>query len=269
LDDIDLVDIRYSFAEKFYDYVTLEVDEPLSEATAKGHLKKIKQILKDCVTKEYLLRNPVQEFSCAGGEKDVEPLEMEEVYRIYNHNFTTQRLIEVRDAFIFQCFTGFAYQDVYALSAKNIVKVGNKAERWLIKDRGKTGVSEMVPILPVVDQLINKYKVHPYCIANDCLLPVNSNARYNGYLKEIAAICEIVSVNLDDHGLSTHKARHTFADMMLNNGVPLEDVSKMLGHKSIRTTQRYCRVRKNRISESMSRIKTTLFTKSGELKNVS
>lgn len=86
----------------------------------------------------------------------------------------------------------------------------------------------MVPILPVIEELIAKYKTDPYCIINSRLIPVNSNLTYNGYLKEIAVICGI------SRELDKHLARHTFADIMLNNGVPLEDVSKMLGHKSIR-----------------------------------
>ncbi|WP_214226612.1 site-specific integrase [Pedobacter sp. B4-66] len=267
--EVNLLDIKFSFAEKYYDYMTLEVDKPLSEVSAKGHIKKLKQILKGCVSKEYITKNPIQDFKCSGGEKDVEPLEMEQVQRIYYKDFGITRLEEVKDAFIFQCFTGFAYQDVYALSRENIIKVGNTGELWLIKDRGKTKVSEMVPILPIVQEIIDKYKNHPYCIANNCLLPINSNARYNGYLKEIADICGILPINEDDHGLGTHKARHTFADMMLNNGVPLEDVSKMLGHKSIRTTQRYCKVRKHRISENMGKVKSILFTREGKLKEVS
>lgn len=123
----------------------------------------------------------------------------------------------------------------------HIVKVGLSAERWLIKDRGKTGVSEMVPILPIIEELTAKYKTDPYCIINNRLIPVNSNSTYNGYLKEIAAICGI------GRELNTHLARHTFADIMLNSSIPLEDVGKMLGHRNIRTTQRYAHVRKNRL----------------------
>jgi len=263
--DLNLSDIKFSIAEKYYDYMTLEVDKPVSEVTAKGQIKKLKQILQGCVSRDYISKNPIQNYICSGGQKDVEPLEMEQVQRIYYKDFGVTRLEEVKDAFIFQCFTGFAYQDVYALSKENIVKVGNSGELWLIKDRGKTKVSEMVPILPIVQEIIDKYKDHPYCKTNNCLLPINSNARYNGYLKEIADICGIVPVSKDDHGLGTHKARHTFADMMLNNGVPLEDVSKMLGHKSIRTTQRYCKVRKHRISENMGKVKSILFTTEGKL----
>ncbi|WP_409012431.1 site-specific integrase [Dyadobacter sp. 50-39] len=132
-----------------------------------------------------------------------------------------------------------------------------------MKDRGKTEVTEMVPILPVVEQLIDKYENHPYCKVNNRLIPVNSNFRYNVYLKELAVICGI------KRSLNTHLARHTFADMMLNNGIPLEDVGKMLGHRNIRTTQRYARVQKHRISCNMASVRDKLFTASGKLRPVS
>jgi len=94
-------------------------------------------------------------------------------------------------------------------------------------------------------------------------MPVNSNYRYNVYLKELAEICGI------RRELNIHLARHTFADLMLNSGIPLEDVSKILGHKNIRTTQRYARVRKERIGKGMSKVKSLLFNKEGKLKQVS
>ena len=206
-------------------------------------------------------------FKCSGGDVEVISLEFWQVEKILHKPFTVERIAEVRDAFIFQCFTGFAYQDIYDLTPENIVLVGRKKERWLVKHRGKTEVGEMVPILPIVDELIARYRNHPYCIANNKLIPVNSNYRYNSYLKEIADLCEIRDITGNIRKLDTHDARHFFADMMLNNGVPLEDVSKMLGHKSIRTTMRYCRVRKSRISESVARVKQKLFTKSGELRS--
>lgn len=262
VNDINLSDIQYCFAEEFYDFHTIELEKSLSEITTKGYIKKIKQILKGCTSKNLIPKNPIHDYCCSGGEKEVAPLEMFEVQTIINKEFSIQRLEEVRDAFTFQMFTGFAFQDLYELSPANIVLVGSKAERWLIKDRGKTGVSEMVPILPIVEVLIHKYKDHPYCKSNNVLIPVNSNERYNGYLTEIAIISGI------KRDLNTHLARHTFADIMLNAGVPLEDVSKMLGHRSIRTTLRYCRVRKERISQNMSIAKNVLFTETGQLKQV-
>lgn len=262
-DDMPLSAIQFAFAEDFLEHHTILIDESIQEVTAKGHLKKIKQILKESVSKRLIASNPIQDFSCACEEPIVFPLELFDVQKIYHKDLPIERLDEVRDAFIMQCFTGFAYQDIYGLTPEHIIRVGASGEPWLIKERGKTGVPEMVPILPIVAEIIEKYKNYPYCIKNNCLLPVNSNVRYNGYLKEIATICGL------KRDLNTHLARHTFADIMLNNGVPLEDVSKMLGHKSLRTTVRYCRVQKYRISENVDKVRVKLFTKTGKLKMVS
>ena len=183
--------------------------------------------------------------------------------RIWHKQITIQRLAEVRDAFIFQCFTGFAFQDVFALSTENIVKVGITGERWLIKDRGKTGVSEMVPVLPIIEELIQRYRYHPCRKQKGQLVPINSNARYNGYLKELSVICGI------NRELNTHLARHTFADMMLNIlEFSLEEVSKMLGHKTTQTTQRYAKVKRQKISKTLARVKGIVFTEDGQLKKV-
>ncbi len=101
-------------------------------------------------------------------------------------------------------------------------------------------------MLPLIEQLIERYKDHPKCILRGVLMPINSNTKYNGYLKEIAEICGI------KRNLTTHLARHTFADIMLNLGMPLEDLGKMLGHRSIRTTQRYCRVSIRRLQKNFN-----------------
>lgn len=228
-----------------------------------------RQIVKIGVKKKYIPSNPMEGFKCAGGDAEVTPLEFWQVEKIQQKQFNVDRISEVRDAFIFQCFTGFAYQDIYDLSPENVVLVGPKKERRLVKHRGKTEVGEMVPILPIVDQLISKYQDHPYCIANRKVIPVNSNYHYNVYLKDIAQLCEIRDVSGIIRQLDTHDARHFFADMMLNNGVPLEDVSKMLGHRSIRTTMRYCRVRKSRISANVVLVMNKLFTKGDKLRQAS
>jgi site-specific recombinase XerD len=258
--DIGLSEVKYAFSENFYSYLTTEVESPLAKATANKHIKKLKQILEICSTNEWISKNPIKAFKCSGDSSKVIPLELGQVETIYRKEINTERLSEVRDAFIFQCFTGFAYQDVYGLTPENIISVGKKGELWLIKDRGKTGVTEMVPILPVVSEIIERYKGHPKCRQRKGLLPINSNARYNGYLKELAGIC---GINRD---LNTHLARHTFADMMLNLGIPLEDVSKMLGHTNMRTTQRYAQVQKHRISENMEKVRNKLFKDGGNLR---
>lgn len=254
-------EIDYSFATKFYNYLTIDREPILSEASAKKQIKNTKQILSFAETHNYIDKNPIQKFRCGGDETDVQPLEFYEVKTLWEKKISVDRLAEVRDAFIFQCFTGFAFQDVYDLTEDNIIKVGIKGELWLSKERGKTGVSEIVPIMPIAAEIIDKYANHPCRIIQGRLLPINSNARYNGYLKELAAIAGI------KRELNTHLARHTFADIMLNLfEFSLEEVSKMLGHKSIRTTQRYAKVRKHKISRTWSRVRSNVFTKTGKLR---
>jgi site-specific recombinase XerD len=263
LKDMDLNSIEFSFAVKFYNYLTVDRKKVIGEAAAKKQIKNLKEILTVAETNNWVLKNPIIKFKCGGDETDVPPLEYFEVEQIWNKDIRIQRLVEVRDAFIFQCFSGFAFQDLYALTTENIIKVGITGERWLIKDRGKTGVSEMVPILPIIEELIEKYKAHSCRIDNNLLIPVNSNARYNAYLKELAVICGI------NRELNTHLARHTFADIMLNiMEFSLEEVSKMLGHKTTRTTQRYAKVRKNKISKTLARVKGIVFTNKGQLRKI-
>ncbi|HEY9001643.1 MAG TPA: phage integrase SAM-like domain-containing protein [Mucilaginibacter sp.] len=263
LKDIGLTDLDYSFAVKFYHYLTIDREKVLGEAAAKKQVKNLKEILTVAETSNWIPKNPIIKFKCGGDETDIPPLEYFEVERIWNKDISIQRLAEVRDAFIFQCFTGFAFQDVYALSIENIIKVGVSGESWLIKDRGKTGVSETVPILPIVEELIERYKDHSCRRVQGLLVPVNSNARYNAYLKELAVICGI------NRELNTHLARHTFADMMLNiMEFSLEEVSKMLGHKTTRTTQRYAKVKRNKISKTLARVRGIVFTDEGQLRKI-
>lgn len=257
--DIDIKEVGDLFAEQMLNYLTIDVEE-LAENTAKKHIKWTRQIVGNCLKKKLIKSNPMEGFKCSGGDKEVEPLEYHEVLTIFQKPLGIERLEQIRDCYIVQCFTGFAYKDLADLSPENITLVGLSKEKWLIKERGKTTVSEQVPVLPIVDEIIKKYENHPCRLIHNRLLPVPSNTNYNAYLKEIGTICGI------KRELHTHLARHTFADIVLNLGVPLEDVSKMLGHTSIRTTLRYCRVKKSRISNNMKLVRKALFTKEGKLK---
>lgn len=259
-DDIPFSEINYMFAEQLYDFLTIEKDEPQAEVTAKKHIKWVRQIVSIGVKRQWIAANPLADFSCSGGDNEVEPLEYQEVISIYKKKLEIPRLEQIRDCFIVQCFSGFAFQDINALTPEHIELIGTEGERWLRKKRGKTDVTEAVPVLPIVEEIIKKYEHHPCRTRHNRLFPVPSNKNYNGYLKELAIICGIL------RELNTHLARHTFADIMLNLGVPLEVVGKMLGHKSIRTTQRYCKVRNVLISRQMKNVRKQIFHKSGKLK---
>ncbi len=146
-------------------------------------------------------------------------------------DFKIERLQFVRDLFIFSCYTGLAYTDAINLSATNLLR-GIDGDHWLITHRQKTGTSVKIPLLPKAKDLIEKYKNNPKGLADGSLFPKISNQRLNGYLKEMADLCQI------EKNLTVHLARHTFATTItLSNGVPIESVSKMLGHTKITTTQ--------------------------------
>jgi len=168
---------------------------------------------------------------------------------LYHKKMPIPRLAETRDAYVFMALTGYAYKDTLMLERDRLAKFFD-GEDWLIKNREKTWCKENVPLLPIAKEILRKYKNHPYCVANGRLLPINSNQRFNSYLKELADICGIKK------NLTTHTARHTFATTVtLANGVPLETVSAMLGHKSIRTTQIYAKIVAMKVSNDMKVLK--------------
>ena len=158
----------------------------------------------------------------------------------------------MRDVFVFCCYTRLSYVDVEKLTPNGIVK-GHDDEYWVTVDRTKTGSPSSVPILPKAFKIIEKYKNDPRVIHKGKLLPVISNQRINAYLKELASLTGI------EKKLTFHAARHTFATTVtLSNGIPIETVSAMLGHKNFRTTQIYAKVVKEKISRDMKKLKKKL-----------
>jgi site-specific recombinase XerD len=168
---------------------------------------------------------------------------------IEKKKFTIERLQIVKDVFLFSCYTGLAYIDTMNLSTENLVK-GIDGNDWLITSRQKTDTDVRIPLLPQAEELINKYKNHPKSINHGTLFPTISNQKTNAYLKEIADLCNI------NKAITFHIARHTFATTItLSNGVPIESVSKMLGHTTIRSTQVYAKVVEQKLSEDMLNLK--------------
>lgn len=156
--------------------------------------------------------------------------------------FATKRLELVRDIFAFSCYTGFAYIDVTRLT-KDMLEERGDGTIWICTHRQKTKVPVNIRLLDIPKMIIDKYAGQA---KGDKLLPVPSNQKMNDYLKEIAAICGI------DKPISYHVARHTFATQIcLSNGVPMESVSKMLGHTNIKTTQLYARITDQKVSHDM------------------
>ncbi|MGN7988740.1 site-specific integrase [Pedobacter sp. 22226] len=179
-------------------------------------------------------------------------LTQEEVDKIIAKEFTIGRLQQVRDIFIFCCFTGLSYADVKKLKRSEIA-LGIDGEKWIFTKRQKTNTFSHIPILPNAFDILRRYKDNPECENRDLVLPVLSNQKMNAYLKEIADVCCI------NKHLTFHMARHTFATTVtLSNGVPIETVSKILGHTALKTTQHYAKVLDIKISHDMGKLKSSL-----------
>jgi len=174
----------------------------------------------------------------------------EEILKIANKDFGIGRLELVRDVFVFSCFTGLAYIDVYNLAPENIVTLNGK--QWIMTKRQKTSVETNVLLLDIPKSIIAKYSGKTY--RDGKLFPMLTNQKLNSYLKEIADICGIKK------NLTFHLARHTFATMSLSKGVPIESVSKMLGHTNIKTTQIYARITNKKIEHDMDELADKLGT---------
>ena len=227
--------------------------------TAMKYIKNLKQLMNLATVENWINNSPIKSFQCHYIDPERQALTMEEIATLIERDFAFERLNEVRDVFVFSCFTGFAYQEVYNLRPHHVTR-HTDGKLWIDTDRNKTKQPEFLPLLPIAEDIITKYANHPYCRKYSKLLPVNSNQRYNTYLTEIADLCGL------EMRLTTHIARHTFATTVaLENDIPLKIVSKMLGHKSIRTTEIYARASKKAIGRHMACLQEELFASGRDL----
>jgi site-specific recombinase XerD len=249
--DFELKELNYEFAKDYFFW--LRTIKNCNHNSAMKYISTLGTILKECRKKKWLIEDPFSEFSTAQKEVDIIPLWADELHAVENKFFSIDRLSLVKDIFIFCCYTGLAYVDVCNLKKSQIVSNSVDGEKWIITNRQKTGTPQRVPLLLPALEIIEKYKNHPKCVDKDYVLPVLTNQKMNAYLKEIADICGI------NKKLTFHIARHTFATTVtLCNGVPIETVSKMLGHKNIKQTQHYAKIVDFKISQDMAVLKQKL-----------
>lgn len=246
-DDLDINKLDYDFISDYEFW--FKTIRKCDHNTSMKYLANFKKIVLICVKKGWLARDPFHAYKMSKREVNRQALTQSELTRISEKEFSTERLDLVRDIFVFCCYTGLAYVDVYKLKRSEVVE-GFDGGDWITIKRQKTDSASRIPLLPPAFEIIKKYEDHPQVVAQDRLLPVLSNQKMNSYLKEIADVCSI------DKAITFHLARHTFATTVtLSNGVPIESVSKMLGHSNIRTTQIYAKVVDKKISEDMKKIK--------------
>ncbi|NCI48990.1 site-specific integrase [Sediminibacterium roseum] len=247
--DLLLTDINYAFATEYEFY--LKTVRNNSHNTSLKYIKNLKAVINFAVKNEWLNNNPLDHYRAKLEKIDKAFLTQAELNQIEIKKFDNDRITEVKDIFVFCCYTGLSFSDVAKLSAKNII-IGINGQKQISIKRTKTDVTANVPLLSKAANVLKKYAKNEYCIYNEKLLPVKSNQKHNAYLKEIADICRITKK------LTTHTARHTFATLMLTKGASIETVSSMLGHTNIKTTQIYSKVIHEKVHTEMKKIESQL-----------
>jgi site-specific recombinase XerD len=248
--DIFLSKLDYSFVVGFEDFLRSNIPKAgqskIGNNTAMKHIKRLRRMVTLAYHMEWVDRDPFVNFKMKIEKKEREFLTGEELQSIEDLNSSIERLVVVKDLFVFSCYTGISYSDIVELTSDNIV-IGIDSNPWIMAERAKTGTPFKIPLLYQAQTLVDKYKDHLRTQSSANLLPKLSNQKLNSYLKEIADLCGIKK------NLTFHMARHTFATTVtLSNGVPIETVSKLLGHTKLSTTQIYARVVEKKVSDDMA-----------------
>lgn len=254
--NIYLKQLNYEFLTDFEIYLSnlLPAGHPkaLSHNTVMKHIQRFRKIITLAYHMEWIEKEPFVRWKMTFEKTDREFLSDQELKLLEQKVFVSDRLDRVRDLFVFSCYTGISYVDIMNLTTDHMV-LGIDGGNWIMTKRQKTNSSVKVPLLPQALEIINKYKDHPMTAVTESLLPVLSNEKLNCYLKEVANFVGI------HKNLTFHMARHTFATTVtLSNGVPIETVSKLLGHSKISTTQIYARVLEHKVCDDMNTLKEVL-----------
>jgi integrase len=253
VEDMEFNELNFEFVKEYEFY--LKTVKKNANNTALKYITNFKKIVLIALDKEFLVSDPFNRFKSKKTKVPKKPLAGFELALLEKHKFSTARLGVVRDIFVFQCYTGLAYIDVFNLKQSDI-KEGVDGEQWILTERQKTGSPINIPLLPKAAEIVERYKNHSLCIERNSVLPVSSNQKMNEYLKEIGDLCGIQSA------LNTHKARRTFGSTVtLNNNVPIHVVKEMLGHQSVSQTEEYALTEQISIGREMQGLKQRLADK--------
>jgi len=248
--DIDIQRIDHAFIEGYEFF--LRTEKSCSPISAAKYMKHFRKVVKLCLAHRWITADPFVFYKNTAKPKEKGFLTQDELDRIMAKQYVTPRLTHVRDIFIFSCYTGLSYADVKKLRSSVIAK-GVDGKLWILSSREKTETVTNIPLLPQAKKIIDRYADYPPCASKGVALPVLSNQKMNSYLKEIADLSGITKT------LTFHMARHTFATTVtLSNDVPIETVSKMLGHTSIKTNQHYAKLLDTRIANDMQTLQRKL-----------
>ncbi len=257
VEDISLAEMNFSFISEVFKFMI--VQHEVIENTAMKYAQCIKEMMDRAVAKRWIPANIFNLFKCRYEDTDRKWPTLAEVQLLIDTIFSTNKLNEIRDIFVFECFTGLSYAEMRRLSAVHIIR-GGDGKKWISINRQKTEGDETLRRWPIAAQILERYRDHPVCVRRRTLLPVPTNEEYNRCLKDIAVEVGLSIV------LTTHIARYFFANVvMFDNGIQLKIIAGTLGQKSIATAAKYVKTNKGNISRAMKEVEDRMFSEDGEL----
>ncbi len=256
VEDIELADLDYKFILDFENFLRnhkpRNYQKKIGNNAVMKHIQRLRRMITLAYQLEWIDRDPFHKFKQKLLPTNRGFLTSRELECIEKLNIKSIRLRIVRDLFVFSCYTGISYIDLMLLTNKSLV-LGMDKTIWIVTQRQKTRNSVKIPLLAKALIIIERYKHDKRSMINDTLFPMISNQKMNAYLKEIAMLAGI------EKNLTFHMARHTFATTVtLTNGVPIETISKMLGHSKLTTTQLYAKVLEKKVCDDMQILREKL-----------
>ena len=251
--DVPLAHLSYNFIVSFEQFLRNKENHlssrPLTNNGVMKHVQRLNKLMNLATKLEWIDKNPFLNFDLRFKKFDRPFLSSIELEKFTDFKLSKPNLKKARDIFVFACYTGLSYIDVKKLTKDNLV-LGMDGKKWLFLYREKSGERVKVPLLSKAVEILEEYENFD---DSNLLLPVYSNQKMNQYVREVAAICDI------GKRLSFHVARHTFATTVtLSNGVPIETVSKLLGHSKLTTTQIYARVLEDKLGNDIAKLQEKL-----------
>lgn len=240
-EDMAFREITSDFIREF-DFF-LRIDKECTHNTVWVYTMPVIALAELAIKKGLIRQNPFEDYEISMEETDRSYLLKEDVEKLMLLKPSKSKYELVKDLFIFSCFTGLSYIDIQKLKWSNIQSFFD-GHQWIISRRKKSDVASNVRLLEIPKRLIDKYRG---VTRNEYVFPVPSNATCNSHVKKLIEEAEIIT----EQKVTFHTARHTFATMFLTEGVPLESLSKMMGHKNISTTQIYAKITSQKISKDM------------------
>lgn len=238
--DIQISELKYSFIVD-YEYF-LKAEKNLQVSTLNKVIQRFRKVVSYAISQNHIDKDPFYGYKAKRVKKEIIFLDKEQLRCLEDKNFDILRLQQIKDMFVFCCYTGLGFKEMINLEYSDII-VRFDSNEWLKIERNKTNKNYYVPLLPQAKVIIDKYQNN-----SKFVLPQISNPKFNAYLKEIATIVGI------EFNLTHHIARKTFATtVLLINDISMEVVSELLGHSKLSTTQEhYAKVVQSKVSEQMN-----------------